>query len=729
MVRRLTGRTRQRKVRCDEDKPHCRKCAEYGAQCPGYRPPVERDLHFVDQTRHVARKAGSELVHERPPPGDAGAVTKRYQWRHQFYDAARCQSPIDISKRHVHRTQLLSIFLDLHLPKRHDKTMMSHFAYIANLPYVDLASPLLQVSIDTLCLAELGSLYEDERCLHESRARYVRALPMLANELAKPRTKQMRQDHILAAITVLALCELFDAIARGNQGGKGWISHVGGAQQYIQATGPETTNSPFGRMLFHNIRHSSLCMGLVKRKSVFFAERKWLEVTKEAAKEDPYVALYDLALQVPGLIERFDALDAPDSIPADFSAVCRDICSLREEMGRWLTGRHVASGADLYQIVDVRDMQEFAQLCLDRTFETVYYFPSVQTCSQLQTYWIGCLVLDFTLLDLRRRLQVSRPFPRLWLRDFTERTEEDVQRDLFVVATSYCRSVPFCCEPEAASIGRLGTFWLRIVQSYFQQCGHCRELEWCSAVRRMLEMSGTPPPPINQDSQDDTSGGDLPGAPWNVHHRCKSPICNFRVECVAPAPLLLMGEYPNKGYVPRHPLKFHVPAPSPSVAIEAAGGHASRSSLLSDISQWWNREQPLQASASGQELSSGAGGPYSVTGSGPAASRSPGSEMGNKGRKLNGASATADERAMLPELTPRLISLEREEQWRSSRAEEPLPHDCEATSPDLAVVDFAPQSGNPASSRPNKQDGEGEILAFEQDLASQIEAAIDELDW
>ena len=203
------------------------RCAEYGVDCPGYRPPAEQDLRFIDQTHHVTSKGGSELVQERSPV--RATVTKQYQWRHKF--PAKFQRPIDISKRHVHRVQLLSTFLQLYLPKPHDKSVTSHFDYIATLPDVDLASPLLQASIDTLCLAEIGSLYQDERCLHESQGRYVRALPMLANELAKPINRQIRKDYILAAITILALCELFNPIARGNHAGQGWMSHVGGAQQ------------------------------------------------------------------------------------------------------------------------------------------------------------------------------------------------------------------------------------------------------------------------------------------------------------------------------------------------------------------------------------------------------------------------------------------------------------------------------------------------------------------
>lgn len=425
--------------------------------------------------------------------------------------------------------------------------MMSNFTYIANLPLVDISSPLLQVSIDTLCLVELGSLYEDESCLHESRARYVRALPMLAHELAKPASKQMRKDHILAAITILGLCELFDAIAKGNNGGRGWYSHVQGAQQYIRANGADCIATPFGWLLFHNIRHSSLCMGFANRKTAFFAQPKWLKVTEGLAKTDPFVSLYDLALQIPGILERTDTLFGADSIGGDDAGLCRDICQLRTQLTNWLQTHYIDSGRELYEIVDVRDMKAFASLCLD---QTVFRFPSVQVCNQLQLYWTSCLTLDFTLLSIYRRLQVTDALPRLRLGDVTDREEEDIERDLFVEATNYCRSIPYCCEPETASLGRIGSFLLRIAQSYFERFGHCNETEWCTSVRRTLDLSMEV---RAEATTSDTATSTLASAQCNVKHSCKSPMCNFRVECCAPAPLLLPGELPNGGHAPPQP--------------------------------------------------------------------------------------------------------------------------------------------------------------------------------
>ena len=368
---------------------------------------------------------------------------------------------------------------------------------------------------------------------------------MLANELARPPSRRMRSDHILAAITVLTLCELFDGIARGNDHGQGWISHVHGAQQYIKAIGPSGIDTDFGWHLFQNIRHQSMCMGFVKRRAVFFAAPEWLKITEELAKHDQYVALYDITLQIPGVLERIDILPSSNRHISEMFSICQELCQLRDQLRSWFGCFYSKRSVEPCQVVLVRDMEEFASLCLDRTFQTVFSFDSVQSCSQQQLYWVCSLILDFQLLAIHQRLQSSALHHETALEMLTSRSEQDIERDMFIAATSYCRSLPFCCEPEVASVGRVGTFLLRIVQNYFEQRGHCRESEWCNAVRSMLHSYSN-----TQTGVEHTN--DIPGAPWKMQHSCKSPICNFRVECVAPAPLLLAGEYPNNGYKPRH---------------------------------------------------------------------------------------------------------------------------------------------------------------------------------
>lgn len=409
--------------------------------------------------------------------------------------------------------------------------MTSNFGYLMKLPELDISSRLLQTSIDVLCLLEIGSLHQDERCLREARTLYVKALHMLSRELAQPKPKQIRSDHLLAAITMLALCELFDPLASNSQKRKGWLSHIEGAQQYLIRNRTECMASPLGRLLVHNIRHSSLCMGYSNRKAVMFAEPGWLKLTRDISKTDSFIHLYDLAIQIPGILERADLICSRPETTRVQTQFCNDIAALRLKLTEWSKMYHLAESEPAYKIVNVRDMECFAHLCLDRTFQTAFRFQNVQVCNQMQLYWISCMFLDCTLLEIGRRAELSGL------------AVEDIERQIFVTATNFCRSIPYCCELETGSVSRLGNFFLSSVERYFEHHGHCNEAEWCKSVRRILDSS----PPVTKDATapDNMSTARIETAQANVRHRCKSPICNFRVECCAPAPLLMVGEYPD----------------------------------------------------------------------------------------------------------------------------------------------------------------------------------------
>jgi len=160
-------------------------------------------------------------------------------------DKDTCDEPqltMQVSWSAMQREQLLGIFTDLHLPNKRS-VVRSYFSYFEELPKIDLTAPLFQSAVDALCYAELGSKDENETLLRQAQVCYVRALPQLANELARSEShKQLRKDQVLGSIVILTLCELFDCIAKPGTG-YGWISHINGAEAYVQASGRQAIYS------------------------------------------------------------------------------------------------------------------------------------------------------------------------------------------------------------------------------------------------------------------------------------------------------------------------------------------------------------------------------------------------------------------------------------------------------------------------------------------------------
>ncbi|OTA38241.1 hypothetical protein BTJ68_01559 [Hortaea werneckii EXF-2000] len=393
--------------------------------------------------------------------------------------------PPSISSNLVHRDQLLSTFLSLHLPTPCRGVPRSHVAYLAFLPQLDLNLPPLRSAVDTLCLAEIGLCYEDSCCQREAQASYTRALPMLACTLSTIDTKKQKQkDLVLAVIMILALCELYASIVDIEPSEPGWIQHIIGAEQFV-VNHQQALASDFGELLFHNLRHTALFGGLIRRRATVFAQPQWLRASRRLGQIDAFVGLYDVGINVPGLLEKADAmLSNGDSLIA-LRKLHGDVAAIRLELDSWFHKHYDGLGKRAFEIVSVDSFPEFASSCRDRTFRTAFSFDRPQICSQHQVYWILCLILDFTLTDTYQKHCGGEAKPTMEV--MCGRSSQAVKRDTFVAATNYCRTIPYSCEPETGSVGRIGTFLIRTLQSCFEYAGYYQELQWCLSVRSALE--------------------------------------------------------------------------------------------------------------------------------------------------------------------------------------------------------------------------------------------------
>ncbi|RMY96071.1 hypothetical protein D0861_00272 [Hortaea werneckii] len=393
--------------------------------------------------------------------------------------------PPSISSDLVHRDQLLSTFLSLHLPTPCHGVPRSHVAYLAFLPQLDLTLPPLRFAVDTLCLAEIGLRYEDSCCQREAQASYTRALPMLACTLSTVDTKKhIPKDLVLAIIMILALCELYASIVDIEPSEPGWIQHIIGAEQFV-LNHQQALASDFGELLFHNLRHTALFGCLIRRRATVFAQPQWLRASRRLGQTDAFVGLYDVGINVPGLLEKADAMLSNDDSLIALRKLHRDIAAIRSELDSWFHKNYDGLGKRAFEIVSVDSFPEFASSCRDRTFRTAFKFDRPQICSQHQVYWILCLILDFTLTDTYRKHRGGEVKPTM--EAMCGRSSQAVQRDAFVAATNYCRTIPYSCEPETGSVGRIGTFLIRTLQSYFEYAGHYQELQWCLSARSALE--------------------------------------------------------------------------------------------------------------------------------------------------------------------------------------------------------------------------------------------------
>lgn len=444
-------------------------------------------VHKVPMEPEAARKsAHPSRSSTKSSSQRAELAQQRLRNRHVQHASDSLAAPID--GRQVHRAQLLATFMNLHLPTPRRGTPRSHVAFLEELPTLSLNIPLLQTAVDTICIAEMAIRYDDDKCRREAQACYTKALPMLAKELSgQESTERMPKDHGLAVIMILALCELYEPIIKPKPDGPGWLSHIMGAEQYVEQY-HSAIDSEYGELLFHNLQHTSLFGGIIKRKAPIFAQPYWQRITRRLAQTDAFVALYGIGVELPRLLERADALSTHQNPSKAVRQLFRDLKAARTELNAWLKQFYPQKTEAAFEITGVEEFVEFSSACADKSFGTAYKFSCAQICSQHQVYWILCLILDFTLMDTHRKY--SQPVEPLPLHVLCGSALEEVERDAYEAAVNYCCTIPYSFQPETGSIGRIGTFLIRTLQSFFEQRGCEKEVQWCLSVRRAQECGG-----------------------------------------------------------------------------------------------------------------------------------------------------------------------------------------------------------------------------------------------
>jgi len=214
---------------------------------------------------------------------------------------------------------------------------------------------------------------------------------------------------------------------------------------------------------------------------------EWLAVTAQEATSDPWVALVDIIIHIPRVLERSDKLSREGASADAFTTIITDSELIVARGREWLN--MYENDRPRYTKVDVRTINGFLDtICDDLTFETVFNFDSWTASMVYLAYWMSMLILQSNAFLLVRKYRTLQPKELLlW------------NHELAGYADCICRGVPFSCRPEAGYTGRITTLTpLVVARKYFDAKGAKDEIAWCEKAYYGTKVPGlyTPPVPI-----------------------------------------------------------------------------------------------------------------------------------------------------------------------------------------------------------------------------------------
>ncbi|KAM0716401.1 hypothetical protein Q7P37_007846 [Cladosporium fusiforme] len=504
MPARSTGcfQCRKRKIRCDEGRPGCERCAKHGVPCPGYRG--ERGgLEFEDQTRLTAQKAmesyGGRTALVSRKSSNTGSLrltpeVVNLDAKRSAFQQWSVVSPLQtLNSPAANKVQLYDAWLNIYTPETTGMQGL-HFDYLRESVGLAEGEPALRDGLNTLALVQVGHAHNDERLLAASVPSYGRALASLAYAVSK--ATSVRDNTVLAAASLLVVCEFYDQIKTQ---GMGWFGHVEGVQQLLLARGPESLDTNLSLMLFCNARHASFAKAVLLRKATPYDTPAWRAAALRAPLHDGSVKLFDMEIRVPRLLQRADDLDLKAaSAVKDIEALIKDCEELEVEFKSWLCGMHDSLGThgiDAYKVVSIEQFETFASLITDRTLPTCYRFTNFLSGYLHSQYWICMHYLRSTIKDLRELRQSFDPY---WKPDLSQAVTDE---ELNGYAFDLCRCIPHFVEPSSGTQGHIGIFLpLAVILMHFKSRQNWKWCMWALHVKEHVFTMGLRQPHVEENS-------------------------------------------------------------------------------------------------------------------------------------------------------------------------------------------------------------------------------------
>ncbi|KAH0351959.1 hypothetical protein KCU81_g2097, partial [Aureobasidium melanogenum] len=332
--------------------------------------------------------------------------------------------------------------------------------------------PALAAAVDTLSLTQAAVRLQDGRLAQQAIKNYTVSIALLRRSIEH--IGDYDRNEVLLTIMLLQISEPFSPISQAG----GWISHVDGAAQMIQAEGPKPLNTPYETALFNHARQFTIIIGMLRREDIFFNQPQWLAITKSAPAAYHATPLLDIGSSIPGMLAKTDKILASNSSEHVVYELLQKLESTGEAVVTWINDFFSSMAHEISTTIDLKELDSYnEEMNGDTTFLPVYKFASYRTAWNVTLGW----VFHFAILKTIHKILKSRADIHYRL------TTSELELEMFRVVTDLSMVIP---QYFARSFGAMGraviTIPLGISTEFYLSSGQTRQLEWCHRVAKAV---------------------------------------------------------------------------------------------------------------------------------------------------------------------------------------------------------------------------------------------------
>ncbi|ETI19841.1 hypothetical protein G647_08855 [Cladophialophora carrionii CBS 160.54] len=295
---------RRRKVKCDLEKPHCRRCVSSARQCEGY----ERYAVFINRGQQGLQKR--ERLEEARIPTTSIPSALGFQY---------ANTPLNFSPspRQANETQLISSFWETYCasatryPAPTEPAWLYRSISSATTPTTVTAAPsmLLKQALLSLAYIRIGRLNDDQALIIRGQQIYGQSLRLMQHALRDP--VLAHNDDILVAARCMVLYESFESTS-GDMAA--WENHILGIARIIHLRGVHQTRDPISRSVLESIRYNVMIVSLMRSTSCFLGESEWLTVPWAGVSKSLDQRLFDYGFTLAYMMQRSETISMSTSL-------------------------------------------------------------------------------------------------------------------------------------------------------------------------------------------------------------------------------------------------------------------------------------------------------------------------------------------------------------------------------------------------------------------------------
>lgn len=215
--------------------------------------------------------------------------------------------PLEIHAANLSLKQLVAAATISFTPRQPSGTIGRHWT--ETLSVIANINSTLDLTLQALCLLQIGDVHSQTWLLHQSISLYDRALKDLRATLTGPRNGPNGlygfRVEIFATSMALAFYELLSQTARSERS-IGWMSHIEGAVAYLSMFPDFDVFALCHQLSFHFLETICIFDALGARKPNCFSKSKWWRNNVDRLSDQGYGALLRMITTLPSVLEKID---------------------------------------------------------------------------------------------------------------------------------------------------------------------------------------------------------------------------------------------------------------------------------------------------------------------------------------------------------------------------------------------------------------------------------------